>query len=86
MSKLTISELHPVGFELLQDSESFLNELTDDELENVGGYRTFTIFWSSILKTIVSQSFSKITAQSVNSINGETLNGRTVSNVNSIAV
>ena len=37
MAEIKLSELRPVGSELLQDSESFLNELDDRELENVVG-------------------------------------------------
>ena len=37
MAKIKLSELSPAGSELLQDSESFLNELKDYELENVIG-------------------------------------------------
>ena len=40
MAKIKLSELCPAGSELLQDSESFLTELSDPELENVlGGYK-----------------------------------------------
>ena len=37
MAEIKLSELRPAGSELLQDSESFLNELSDRELENVVG-------------------------------------------------
>ncbi|MDJ0532283.1 MAG: hypothetical protein QNJ70_07250 [Xenococcaceae cyanobacterium MO_207.B15] len=37
MAKIKIYELRPAGSELLQDSESFLNELSDHDLENVVG-------------------------------------------------
>ena len=37
MAKIKLSELRPAGLELLQDSQSFLNELSDRELENVVG-------------------------------------------------
>ncbi|MDJ0567645.1 MAG: bacteriocin [Pleurocapsa sp. MO_192.B19] len=40
MAKIKLSELRPAGSELLQDSESFLNELSDRELENVVGGHT----------------------------------------------
>ncbi len=41
MSKIKISELHAAGSELFHDSESFLNELTDEqEIDSVlGGFR-----------------------------------------------
>lgn len=37
MAKLTISELNPAGAELFQDSENFLEELSDRELGIVVG-------------------------------------------------
>jgi hypothetical protein len=37
MAKLTISELNPAGSELFQDSENFLEELSDRELGFVAG-------------------------------------------------
>ncbi|MDJ0741827.1 MAG: hypothetical protein QNJ32_00540 [Xenococcaceae cyanobacterium MO_167.B27] len=37
MADIKLSELCPAGSELLQDSESFLTELRDQELENVVG-------------------------------------------------
>lgn len=41
MANITLSELHVAGFELFQDSESFLNELSDVNTiagGNYGGY------------------------------------------------
>ncbi|BAU13089.1 hypothetical protein LEP3755_36260 [Leptolyngbya sp. NIES-3755] len=37
MASIKISELRPVGSELFQDSESFLNELNDRDLDIRGG-------------------------------------------------
>ncbi|MBE9016975.1 hypothetical protein IQ272_12690 [Chroococcidiopsidales cyanobacterium LEGE 13417] len=38
MANITISELRPAGFDLFQDSESFLNDLTDtDSMSVLGG-------------------------------------------------
>lgn len=37
MPTIKVSDLHLAGLELLQDSESYLNELTDQELEGVAG-------------------------------------------------
>lgn len=37
MAEIKLSELSPAGSELLQDSENFLNELSDREIENVIG-------------------------------------------------
>ncbi len=36
MAVITIPKLHPIGYELFQDSETFLDELSDDwEFESV---------------------------------------------------
>ena len=37
MSKLTVSELNPAGFQFFQDSETFLLDLNDDDLSITGG-------------------------------------------------
>lgn len=37
MASITISELRPAGSELFQDSESFLDELTDREMLGIAG-------------------------------------------------
>ncbi|MBD2002731.1 MULTISPECIES: hypothetical protein [Cyanophyceae] len=37
MATIKITNLHPTGSELFHDSESYLNELTDDELNLPGG-------------------------------------------------
>ena len=42
MSTIKISNLYPVGSELFLDSESLLKELTDDEMNLTGGFRSFT--------------------------------------------
>lgn len=40
MAEIKLSELRPAGSELLEDSESFLNEMNDRDLENVVGGST----------------------------------------------
>jgi hypothetical protein len=37
MSHINISELKPIGSDLFYDSESFLNELTDEDITSVAG-------------------------------------------------
>ncbi|AFZ59470.1 hypothetical protein H6G54_07890 [Anabaena cylindrica FACHB-243] len=37
MSKLKVSDLNPPGFQLFQDSETFLIDLNDDDLYIAGG-------------------------------------------------
>ncbi|MDZ8109386.1 MAG: hypothetical protein RM338_27675 [Nostoc sp. DedQUE12a] len=52
MATIKIDDLSPAGSELFQDSESFLNELTDEELGVNGGLRiasvtvTVTVTWT----------------------------------------
>ncbi|MEH2072416.1 MAG: hypothetical protein V7K47_30420 [Nostoc sp.] len=52
MATIKIHDLSPAGSELFQDSESFLNELTDEELTVHGGLRaasitiTVTVTWT----------------------------------------
>ncbi|AFZ24508.1 hypothetical protein Cylst_2278 [Cylindrospermum stagnale PCC 7417] len=42
MAKLKINELKAAGTELFEDSETFLDELSNDELENaIGGRRIY---------------------------------------------
>jgi hypothetical protein len=65
MATIKISELRPVGSEFFQDSESFLNELNDQEvLTTVGGgsvatvisQATVTVGISIFSESVVSQN------------------------------
>ena len=70
MASIKISELRPAGSELFQDSESFLNELSDREMGAIeGGIRVIGV---------------SLTAQTVVSINGNTINANTLGNVNTV--
>ncbi len=71
MASIKISELRPAGSELFQDSESFLNELSDRETGNLEG-GAFTVVGVSV------------SAQTVFTINGNTINANTVGNVNTV--
>ena len=42
MSKLTVSDLNPAGFQFFQDSETFLLDLNDDDLSITGGLSGMT--------------------------------------------
>ena len=55
MAKIKLSELRPAGSELLQDSESFLNELNDRELENVVGGDTIESVASQATVSVASE-------------------------------
>ncbi|MDZ8109384.1 MAG: hypothetical protein RM338_27665 [Nostoc sp. DedQUE12a] len=46
MANIKINNLSPAGSELFQDSESFLNELTDAELGTRGGIISLTLPWT----------------------------------------
>jgi hypothetical protein len=38
MANITISELRPAGADLFSDSESYIHDLGDHELNNYGGF------------------------------------------------
>ncbi|MGK7899244.1 MAG: hypothetical protein AB4372_37915 [Xenococcus sp. (in: cyanobacteria)] len=57
MAKIKIYELRPAGSELLQDSESFLNELSDHDLENVvGGNNINSAVFSQFSNSVASKN------------------------------
>ncbi|MBE9197506.1 MULTISPECIES: hypothetical protein [unclassified Nodularia (in: cyanobacteria)] len=37
MATIAISDLRPVGYDLFSDSESYLNDLSENEVGNIGG-------------------------------------------------
>lgn len=44
MARIKLNDLSPIGSELFQDSESFLNELSSEELIGVqGGFLSITL-------------------------------------------
>jgi hypothetical protein len=47
MAKIAIADLQPAGSELFADKESFLHDLTNDELDIMGGGK-FILFWTLI--------------------------------------
>ena len=49
MAYITISDLRPAGSDLFVDSESFMSELTDDELGLQGGG-----FWATVGTLVTS--------------------------------
>lgn len=91
MAVIDISELNPAGSQLFQDSESFLNELTDDEIVGVEGGLNLTNYLkqlsfnlADLTKLKSAQTILGIQGNSVrnNTINGQTYNARTANNVN----
>jgi hypothetical protein len=47
MATINITDLKPIGTDLFMDSESFMNNLTDDELGGVAGGKTSSITWTA---------------------------------------
>jgi len=67
MASIKISELRPAGSELFQDSESFLNELNDQqELSVLGGgtvvsvvsQLSLSVGISIVTRSVVTQTFT----------------------------
>ncbi|MUG98789.1 hypothetical protein F7734_43460 [Scytonema sp. UIC 10036] len=56
MASIEISELHPTGSELFNDSESFLDELTDGEVWGVQGGAAMSTL-GGLLGETLSQTF-----------------------------
>ncbi|AKG20536.1 hypothetical protein [Calothrix sp. 336/3] len=56
MSTIKISELYPVGSELFQDSESYLNELNDQEMLVMGGKKNKYKFVITSVIEVISQA------------------------------
>ncbi len=52
MAKITISELRPAGAEVFVGSESYLQELTDTELDANNGGSINSLYPSSVIITI----------------------------------
>jgi len=52
MATIKISDLHPSGADLFLDSENYLNELTDEELDLTQGGWVFTLQVGSVVLTI----------------------------------
>lgn len=70
MSKIKISSLHSPGSELFQDSETFLNELTDQELGMLQGSGKFVVtsVVTNVNATSVLTVLSQLTISQGNSI------------------
>ncbi len=67
MASIKISELRPAGVELFQDSESFLNEIGEQEMGITGGY-TAAISVSVVINTKVGNTFNANTVFNVNTV------------------
>ncbi|MBE9181625.1 hypothetical protein IQ268_23970 [Oculatella sp. LEGE 06141] len=74
MASIKLTDLHPVGSALFQDSENFLNELTEHELGVLGGGRNIFISIGEIKAsiyafTLISANSNTINANSISAIN-----------------
>lgn len=97
MPDININELSPTGSELLLDSESFLGELTDDEIDNIkGGLLQIEINLNTLqlldyLNAISSQGSVTLNSVYSNTVNSNTvgsysINGYSQSNLNTVVV
>lgn len=93
MAIIKICELQPAGSDLFHDSESFLNELTNDALKTIEGGINFNLAkFLAVLSIKITdlgklksyQTVISVKGNSVNNntINGQTINGHSASNVN----
>ncbi len=77
MNNIELSELDPVGSELFQDSENFLQELTEDEMEGIGGGGIFDFDFDIDIKVTFF-------GNTIFTANTNTINANTVGNINSL--
>ncbi|OUL37307.1 hypothetical protein BV372_02610 [Nostoc sp. T09] len=73
MPNIRISELYPLGSDLFQDSESFLNEMTNDEIEGLRGGGL----------VITGVYVNTVNINTLFSANSNTVNANTIGNYNS---
>jgi hypothetical protein len=96
---IKIYDLHPAGFDLLQDSESFLGDLTDNEIRNIKGGNWILDFNKflrvSSFKSIDFQGYQHYKAATLqgvqrnsvanNTYNNNGINAVSFSNANTVA-
>jgi len=82
MASIKISELPPVGADLFQDGESFLDNLRDDEIGSIrgGNLHLNYQFFLEILHRLSAVSNIRLTDKTIqtavsNSIHSNTING-----------
>jgi hypothetical protein len=58
MATIKIADLRPIGSEFFADSESYLNELTDDELNMTQGGSTpvCSVVWTITIVSLISMT------------------------------
>ena len=75
MSTIQIADLSPAGSELFQDTESFLNELTENELMVMGGKKGFK-------GIVINVNVGSVNIYTLFTINTNTVNANTIGNNN----
>jgi hypothetical protein len=63
MATIKISDLHSVGSELFMDSESYLNELTNDELNMAHGgwfFSPYCVIYTTVSTITITITISTI--------------------------
>lgn len=76
MTNIELSELNPAGSELFQDSENFLQELTEEEMEGIGGGLFDFNFDFDFKLTFFGNT--------IFTANTNTINANTIGNANSV--
>lgn len=54
MAKITIFDINPTSCQILSESETFLNELSETESASVMGGNPFSIFANTLLKAFAA--------------------------------
>lgn len=80
MAAIQLTELTPAGYALLQDTESFLQELSDDEM-GISGGRAYTVAIGTV--GTINGNIS-IFGNTVITANANSINANTISNVNTV--
>ncbi len=80
MAGIKITELSPAGSELFQDSESFLEDMLNDELGNIRGgysyiqYQLLLQILNRLTAVTIQLPVSSIQTVASNSVNNNTIN------------
>lgn len=80
MAAIQLTELTPAGYALLQDTESFLQELSEDEM-GISGGKTYSIVIGTV--GTINSNIS-ILGNTVITANANSINANTISNVNTV--
>jgi bacteriocin-like protein len=72
MANIEINELKPAGAELFSDSEGFMNELSDSELDNINGGR-FTATWAQNCGSGFTNTWARTCGKQLQAGNGSEL-------------